>query len=99
MKTILETLYNGCLYPAEQILPTSQEYCWVNRQISGAMEVWKSRLSVDNYEDLKTLLELHRRTGGHKGGSGVCPWIQAGGHDDDGGLEGWDEKEDFLSHT
>ena len=64
MKTILKELYNGCIYPAEQIVPTSQEYRWVNRKISGAMELWKSRLSVDNYADLETLLEWCRRAGG-----------------------------------
>lgn len=64
MKTILEALYNGCIYPAEQIVPTSQEYCWVNRQISGAMEMWKNRLSVDKYEEMEALLELCWRAGG-----------------------------------
>jgi len=64
MKTILEALYNGCIYPAEQIVPTSQEYRWVNRKISGAMELWKNRLSVDNYEELEALVEWCRRAGG-----------------------------------
>ncbi|HMM20671.1 MAG TPA: hypothetical protein PKA10_08010 [Selenomonadales bacterium] len=56
MRPILEELYSGNIYPFEQILPQDPEYRPLNRKISDARQIWKEKLSEDDYRQLEELL-------------------------------------------
>lgn len=58
MKTILEELYNGRIFPEELIVPRNPEYRPLNQKISGLKEKWKKKLSSDDYTELEMLLDL-----------------------------------------
>lgn len=58
MRSILEELYGGEICPAEQIVPKDPEYRKTNRKLSDAMDAWEKKLSKDDFEQLKTLLDL-----------------------------------------
>jgi hypothetical protein len=58
------------------------------------MELWKNRLSVDNYKELESLLELCRRAGGLETEAAFVQGFKLGALMM---TEVWDEKEDFLS--
>ena len=62
MKGILHELYNGELYPVEQIVPKSSAYRENGRRITEEMEGWKRRLSSDEYKQLEDLLDLRAQT-------------------------------------
>ena len=46
-KSILKQLYDGEIYPAENILPKCEEYGKTEQEISGIMEQLKNKLSED----------------------------------------------------
>lgn len=56
-KSILQQLYDGEIYPAENILPTNNEYRKTEQQINTLMEKLKSKLPADQnlLEHLKLL--------------------------------------------
>lgn len=58
MKTILEELYAGNIYPDELIISKDPEYCPLNQKISDTLEMWKKKLSEDDYKLLEALLDL-----------------------------------------
>lgn len=58
MKTILEELYEGNIYPDELIVSKDPEYRPLNKKISDTMEMWKKKLSEDDYNQLEALLDL-----------------------------------------
>ena len=58
MKTILEELYDGHIFPAELIVTKNPEYRPLNRKISDIKETWKKKLSEDDYKLLEAFLEL-----------------------------------------
>ena len=58
MKTILEELYDGNIYPDELIISKDPEYRPLNKKISEAMEMWKKKLSEGDFEQLEALLDL-----------------------------------------
>lgn len=59
MKTILEELFDGYIFPAELIVPQNPEYWALNQKTAGLKETWQKKLSEDEYQALQTLLELH----------------------------------------
>lgn len=63
MKTILKALYEGHIYPAEQIIPEDPGYQFLNRKISGEMEMWERKLTKEDFEQLETLTSLCHRVG------------------------------------
>ncbi|RRJ61868.1 hypothetical protein EHV15_01905 [Paenibacillus oralis] len=62
MKSMLEALYCGEFHPEEKIVPRDPEYRRIRREISEAKGMWKGKLSADNFNQLETLLDLHRQT-------------------------------------
>lgn len=58
MKTILEELYDGNIYPSELIVSKDPEYCLINKKISETQENWKKELSETDYKRLEVLLNL-----------------------------------------
>lgn len=63
MRTILNALYKDRILPAEQIIPEDPGYQFSKRKISGEMEMWKGKLSKDDFGRLEILVNLHRRVG------------------------------------
>jgi predicted metallo-beta-lactamase superfamily hydrolase len=58
MKSILEELYDGNIYPDELIVSKDPEYRPLNQEISNTMKIWRSKLSQDDYEQLEALMDL-----------------------------------------
>ncbi len=58
MKTILEELFDGNIYPDELIISRDSEYWPLNQKISGFMDMWKNKLSEDDFTTLESLLDL-----------------------------------------
>ena len=62
MKTILEELFNGNIYPDELIIPQDPEYPLVNQKISDTLGLWRKKLSEEDYEQLEDLLDLRSQS-------------------------------------
>lgn len=58
MKSILKELYAGNIYPDELIVSKDPEYRPLNQKISDTMDVWRSKLSNDDFTALEDLLNL-----------------------------------------
>jgi hypothetical protein len=58
MKSILEELYGGDIYPAELIVPKDPEYHEINKKISSELEAWSEKLSKDGFKQLETFIDL-----------------------------------------
>jgi hypothetical protein len=58
MKSILEELFDGNIYPEELIISRAPEYWPLNKKISGAMDMWKNKLSKDDFTEIETLMDL-----------------------------------------
>jgi hypothetical protein len=58
MRSILEELYYGQIYPFERIVPQDPEYRPLNQKISKIKETWQEKLAADDYESLEELLKL-----------------------------------------
>ena len=58
MRSILKRLYAGEVYPDEQIIPKSYEYCTARKKLSDIMEAWKKKLSVDELPQFESILEM-----------------------------------------
>ncbi|WP_334077934.1 DUF6809 family protein [Paenibacillus sanfengchensis] len=58
MKSVLEALYDGEIRPEEKIVPTDLEYRRISKKISEAMEMWKEKLSADDFNQLEAMLDL-----------------------------------------
>lgn len=59
MKTILEELYDGRIFPAERILSKDPEYHRVNREISDLREFLSKKLSEEDLKFLETFQDLN----------------------------------------
>ena len=62
MKTILEQLFDGNIYPDELIISRDPEYRPLNKKISATMETWKKKLSEDDFKQLEDLLDLRSQS-------------------------------------
>ncbi|MNJ46524.1 hypothetical protein D3C77_416560 [compost metagenome] len=58
MKSFLEELYYGKLYPSEQIVSDDPKYRALSRQISEMMQMWRQRLSEEDFRQLEAMLDL-----------------------------------------
>lgn len=58
MKTILEELYDGNIYPDELIIPKDPGYNPINQKISDMLEMWKKKLSEDDYKQFEMFMDL-----------------------------------------
>jgi hypothetical protein len=59
MKTILEELYDGQIFPDELIVPKNPAYRQLNKEISALKETWQKKLSETDYQSLESLLQLY----------------------------------------
>ncbi|MEK3761578.1 DUF6809 family protein [Paenibacillus sp. FSL P4-0338] len=64
MPRILESLYHGSLFPSEDIISKDPNYRPLNGQITESLEAWKQKLSVSEFEELESLLELYSQVQG-----------------------------------
>lgn len=55
MNSILEQLYSGEIYPAEQIVPADADYRPVSGQIADGREYLKTKLSAEDSDRLEKL--------------------------------------------
>lgn len=58
MKSILQELYDGSIYPDELIISKDPEYWSLNKKISVRMDMWKNKLSKDEFTELEALMDL-----------------------------------------
>lgn len=58
MKTILEELYEGNIYPDELIIPKDLGYNPLNQKISDMLEMLKKKLQEDDYKQLEMFMDL-----------------------------------------
>ena len=63
MKSILEDLYDGNIYPAELIISKNPEYQPLSQKVSDVMDIWRKKLSEDDYNQLESLLDLRSELG------------------------------------
>ncbi|MEK3901734.1 DUF6809 family protein [Paenibacillus sp. FSL R7-0179] len=64
MDSILESLYHGNLHPDENIIPDDSQYSILRKRTSDIIEVWKKRLSAEEFDELEALLDLYGQTHG-----------------------------------
>ncbi|MHA6533827.1 DUF6809 family protein [Paenibacillus sp. BAC0078] len=64
MPSILESLYHGNLFPNEDIISKDPNYRPISRQITESLETWKQKLSVGEFEEMESLLELYSQAQG-----------------------------------
>lgn len=62
MKSILNELYNGHIYPAEQIVPQDPDYRPLNRKIGEEKESLKRKLSEEDIRKLSQLEDMYTRS-------------------------------------
>jgi hypothetical protein len=58
MKSILEELFDGSIYPDELIISRAPEYWPLNKKISGMMDMWRNKLSKDDFTELEAIMDL-----------------------------------------
>lgn len=58
MKSILEKLYGGGIYPDEIIIPKNPDYISLNQNISNALDMWRNKLSEHDYKEFEELFDL-----------------------------------------
>lgn len=59
MKTILEELYDGNIYPAERIaLKDNPKYDSIGERMSEMLKIWEKKLSEDDFNQLEALLDV-----------------------------------------
>ena len=62
MNNILEQLYNGEIYPTENIVPTNPQYRPLTRKISDEREALQTKLNAEDSERLEALGEMYVET-------------------------------------
>lgn len=62
MKSILEELYDGNIYPDELIISKDPVYRPLNKRIYDMLTMWKKKLSEDDYNQLENLLDLRSQS-------------------------------------
>jgi len=62
MKSILQGLYDGEVFPSELILSKDPEYLTVHSKISGEREYFKQKLSEEDGKRLEEFDNLYSRT-------------------------------------
>ena len=58
MNKILEQLYNGEIYPSENIVPTNPKYRPLTRKINDEREALQTKLNAEDSERLEVLGEM-----------------------------------------
>ncbi|WP_334073960.1 MULTISPECIES: DUF6809 family protein [Paenibacillus] len=55
---MLEAFFHGEIHPEENIVPTNPKYRKISNSLSEAMELWKGKLSGDEFNQLEAMLDL-----------------------------------------
>lgn len=58
MRSILQELFEGSICPDEIIVPKNPEYLPLNRKISASLDLWRKKLSEQDYQEFEELLDL-----------------------------------------
>lgn len=64
MKSILEELYEGNIYPNELIISKDPEYRTLSQKLSNMIKAWEKELSGDDCKKLEDLLDLRNQISG-----------------------------------
>lgn len=64
MPSILDSIYYGNLLPEEQVVPKDPQYRRLSRELSEAMIAWREKLSVEDFNELETLIDLQQQIQG-----------------------------------
>lgn len=64
MKSIIEELYDGNIYPDELIVSDDPEYRILSNKLSNMIKAWEKELSEDDNNKLEALLELQNQISG-----------------------------------
>lgn len=59
MKTIIEELYNGNLFPSARNASKNPQYQISGNKVNDEMNKWKTKLTKEDYDRLIDLLDLH----------------------------------------
>ncbi|MCM3700240.1 DUF6809 family protein [Paenibacillus macerans] len=62
MKSMLEALYCGEIRPEASIVPADPEYRAISQKLSEAMEMWKGKLTPDEFKQLEDMFDLRRKS-------------------------------------
>ena len=62
MKSILQSLYDGKLYPSALVMPKDPEYHSVNMKIEKEKEYFEEKLSEEDYKRFEALNDLYDRS-------------------------------------
>ncbi|WHX50175.1 hypothetical protein QNH46_05785 [Paenibacillus woosongensis] len=62
MKSMLEALFYGDIRPEEQVVPKNPDYRSISRRLSEAMELWKEKLSSEDFNQLEEMLDLRSQS-------------------------------------
>ena len=60
---ILEALFNGELYPSENVVPKSDKFRQAGAEISDTMRFFEEKLSKEDYERLERLMDRNADEG------------------------------------
>lgn len=63
MKSILEALYSGNIYPDELIISRDPEYRPLSQKVSDDLNMWRKKLLEADYTQLESLLDLCSKMG------------------------------------
>lgn len=58
MKSILQELFDGSIYPDELIISRDPEYWTLNQKISRAIDIWRNKLPKDDFIELEAMMDL-----------------------------------------
>lgn len=75
MKSILEELFSGGIYPDELIVSRNPEYRPLNRKISETMKMWRDKLPEHEFLELEELLGFTLPSRLHARRSSLYVWI------------------------
>ncbi len=59
---MLEALFHGDIRPEEQVVPRNPDYRSISRRVSEAMELWKEKLSSEDFNQLEAMLDLRSQS-------------------------------------
>lgn len=58
MKSILQELFNGSIYPDELIISRDPDYSLLSKKISEMMNMWRNKLSKNEFAEFEALMDL-----------------------------------------
>ncbi len=58
MKSILQELFDGSIYPDERIISRDPEYWPLNKKISSMTDIWRNKFPKDEFTELEALMDL-----------------------------------------